>query len=115
MFFMVEETVFLGFLNPANEERKILRNLLFTSTYRSTRFHIPEYLNFRQQSYANLGSVSHVCMQLIPLYLNACRIFFLQSTVIWPSLSTYKIKPFHFLPYGLQSTTNIQDILSDHH
>jgi hypothetical protein len=26
---MVEETVLLGFLNPANEESKILRNLVY--------------------------------------------------------------------------------------
>lgn len=89
--------------------------ILFTSTYRSIRCQITEYLNFRQQSSANLESVSHVCMQLIPPYLNAYRIFFLQNTVIWPSLSTYKIKPFHFLPYGLESTTNVQDILSDNY
>jgi hypothetical protein len=29
IFFMVEETFILGFLNPTNEESKILRNLIY--------------------------------------------------------------------------------------
>ena len=83
---------------------------LFTSTHRSIKCHIPDDLNFRQQS-----RMQHICFQLIPPYLIAYRIFFLQSTVIWPSLSTCEIKPFHLLPCGLESTINILNTLGDHY